>query len=159
MQLEKFGMVTPILRSHIDQPALNVAYSGHIYETGLLWENDPNTAALIKKNPALGPQPGNMAGVRLKVHVVDSETGAALAGATVRDGIGSEFGLLPPGESKTDANGTLEVPLGQWTVNFVFLVANHPDYLPVGTNWNRERAQEDAPPAEMTLKLTRKPAQ
>jgi len=158
MQLEKFGMVTPILRSHIDQPVLNVAYSGQIYETGLLWENDPNTAVLIRKDPRLGPQQGEIPGPHLTIHVVDSATGAALPEACVRDGIGSEFGLLPPAQAKTDANGDVAVPLGDWKVNFLFVNANHPGYYPAGSEWNRETSQQDSPPAEMTLKLIPKPA-
>ncbi len=157
MQLQKFGMVTPILRSHIDQPVLNVAYSGQIYDTGLLWENDPNTLALIRKNPRLGPQQDEPGGARLTVHVVDATTGAAVPGATVRDGIGSEFGLLPPGQANTGANGDVAVPLGEWKVNFLFLTATREGYYPAGTQWNRDTAQEDSPPAEMTLKLTPKP--
>lgn len=39
MQLKKFGLVTPILRCHLHNPVLNVAYAGDIYETGLLWES------------------------------------------------------------------------------------------------------------------------
>lgn len=158
MQLQKFGMVTPILRSHIDQPVLNVAYSGVIYETGLLWENDPNTAALIKSDPRLGPQ-AQPAGTNVTVHVVDADTGVPIAQAKVRDGIGSEFGLLPPGEGTTDANGDVTVSLGDWKVNFLFLNANAPGYYPVGTDWNRARAQEDAPPAQLTLKMTRESGQ
>lgn len=158
MQLQKFGMVTPILRSHIDQPTLNVAYSGQIYETGLLWENDPHTAALIKDNPLLGPQ-AQLAGTRLTVHVVDADTEAPIAQATVRDGIGSEFGLLPPGQGTTDAKGDLSVPLGEWQVNFLFLNASHPAYYPVGTDWNRERAQTNSPPAEITLRMTKAPGE
>ncbi len=156
MQLQKFGMVTPILRSHIDQPVLNVAYSGQIYETGLLWEDDPNTAALVKQNPLLGPRQGGIPGSRLTVHVVDADTGAPIPEAKVRNGIGSEFGLLPPGEGTTDTSGNLSVALGEWKVNFLFLNASHPGYSPLGTEWNRERDQQDSPPAELTLKLTRK---
>ncbi len=159
MQLKKFGLVTPILRSHIDQPVLNVAYSGQIFETGLLWENDPNTLALIRKDPRLGPQPGELGGPRLTVHVVDATSGAAVAGATVRNGIGSEFGLLPPGQANTDANGQVAVPLGEWNVNFLFLTVTRDGYYPAGTQWNRETAQQDSPPAEMTLKLTAKPGE
>ncbi len=157
MQLQKFGMITPILRSHIDQPVLNVAYSGLIYETGLLWENDPSTAAAVRQHPRLGPQQGQPPGPGLTVHVVDATNGAAIASATVRNGIGSEFGLLPPGQGDTDASGNMSVPLGEWKINFLFLTANAPGYYPLGTEWNRETAQQDSPPAEMTLRLIPKP--
>ena len=154
MQLQKFGMVTPILRSHVDKPVLNVAYSGQIYETGLLWEDDPRTAALIKQDPRLGPQPPTAGGAHVSVHVVDAGTGKGIAGAVVRNGIGSEFGLLLPSEATTDANGDVSVPLGEWKVNFLFLNANQDGYNPAGMEWNREKSQEEAPPAEITLKLT-----
>src|SRR6266545_1908671 len=65
MQLKKFGLITPILRCHLHEPVLNVAYSGDIYETGLLWENDTQTAALIKSNPQLGPHPPESSGARV----------------------------------------------------------------------------------------------
>ncbi|MGH7967933.1 MAG: hypothetical protein ACREIC_04315 [Limisphaerales bacterium] len=75
----------------------------------------------------------------------------------MRNGIGSEFGLLPPGNGTTDSNGDLGVPLGEWKVNFLFLNASHQGYYPVGTDWNRERAKEDAPPAQIILRMTQAP--
>jgi hypothetical protein len=153
MQLEKFGLVTPILRSHVDKPVLNVAYSGQIYETGLLWENDPRTAALIKQEPRLGPRPGQNSGQQLAVHVVDAVTGQRIPQALVSSAAGSEFGLLPPGEASTDEHGDVKVPLGEWTVNFLFLNASHEGYRPAGIDWNRNTSQENALPAEITLKL------
>jgi hypothetical protein len=85
---------------------------------------------------------------------VDAGTGKGIAGAVVRNGIGSEFGLLLPSEATTDANGDVSVPLGEWKVNFLFLNANQDGYNPAGMEWNREKSQEEAPPAEITLKLT-----
>src|ERR1041385_6566175 len=67
LQLKKFGLITPILRCHLQNPVLNVAYSGDIYETGLLWENDPRAAALIKTKPSLGPRPETQSGPHMDV--------------------------------------------------------------------------------------------
>lgn len=154
MQLGKFGMVTPILRCHLHTPVLNVAYGGELYETGLLWENDPRTVALIKAHPALGPKPSQASGACVNVKVVDAETGDPIGAAAVRSTLGSEFGLLPPGSCVTDTNGTALVPLGEWKVNFLFLTASHPRYQPQQFNWNRDPSKEDTTPAQLTLKMT-----
>jgi beta-lactamase regulating signal transducer with metallopeptidase domain len=156
MQLPKFGLVTPLLRCHLDKPVLNVAYCGVIYETGLLWEDDPNTAALIKENPLLGPRAGAASGPELKVRVVDADTGAPVSSAAVRNAIGAEFGLLPPGQGTTDADGNVTVNLGEWKVNWLFLTAASPLYYTRGLDWNRDTANEEAPPAQITLKMSRK---
>ena len=156
MQLQKFGLVTPILRCHLHKPVLNVAYTGEIYETGLLWEDDPNTAALIKSNPRLGPQAGEGKGPQLSVRVVDADTGEAVGAAAVRSALGSEFGLLPPAQVTAGTNGTANVMLGDWKVNFLFLTVSHPLYQAQQVEWNREKTKEGAPPTEWTIKLARK---
>jgi len=157
-QLEKFGLVTPILRCHLHNPVLNVAYSGQIYETGLLWENDPRTAALVEANPALGPKPGAAAGVPVHVQVVDAETGKPVGAAAVRGTLGSEFGLLPPISSTTDTNGIVTVPLGEWKVNFLILSASHPLYQPAQFEWNRAKVKEETVPAEIKIRLAHYPS-
>ncbi len=144
MQIGKFGLVTPILRCHLETPVLNVAYSGEIYETGLLWEDDPRTAALVKKNPALGPQKGQPPGPRLAVHIVDADSGEPIPDAGLRSALGSEFGLLPPQQTAADSNGNAGIPLGDWKVNFVFLNASHPQYQTAGFEWNRQKTAEEA---------------
>src|SRR6266704_3275485 len=54
-------------------PRLHTSY---IYESGLLWENDPRAAALVRSNPSLGPQPARQSGPHIEVHVLDAEAGA-----------------------------------------------------------------------------------
>ena len=39
-QMEKVGPVVPIVRCHVHEPRLNLAFDGHIYESGLYWEEN-----------------------------------------------------------------------------------------------------------------------
>jgi len=39
-QVEKIGPVVPIVRCHVHEPRLNLAFDGHIYESGLYWEKN-----------------------------------------------------------------------------------------------------------------------
>ena len=39
-KLEKLGGVVPIVRCHFHRPRLNLAFDGHIYESGLYWEEN-----------------------------------------------------------------------------------------------------------------------
>jgi hypothetical protein len=156
MQLKKFGLVTPIIRCHLHNPVLNVAYSGDIYETGLLWENDPQTAALVRSNPQLGPLPSDSSGARVNVKVLDSQTSEPIATASVQGTLGSEFGLLPPAQGTADTNGIVAVALGEWKINFLILTASHPLYESTQLEWNREQDKEGTPPDRLTLKLVRK---
>lgn len=156
MQMGKFGMVTPILRAHGSQPVLNVAYSGDIYETGLLWENDPNTRRLVKNKPELRPQSSqNAQGPSVSILVVDAND-KPIPGALIRHGLGTEFGLLPSGELESDANGKAVLSLGEWKANFLFLTASHSSYFTKGMEWNRKTSGEEAPPAELKLQLATK---
>jgi hypothetical protein len=156
MQLEKFGLVTPMLRCHVQEPVINVAYCGEIYETGLLWENDRNTAALIKRNPELGPRAGAAPGPGVKVHVVDADSGTPVGSAVVQSAIASEFGLLPPSHGTTDANGDVTIALGDWKINWMYLTSKSPQYYTRGFDWNRNTANGDAPPSEIVLKMSLK---
>ncbi len=156
MQMGKFGMVTPILRAHGSQTVLNVAYSGDIYETGLLWENDPNTRRLVRNKPELGPQSSqNAQGPSVSILVVDTND-KPISGALIRHGLGTEFGLLPPGELKSDANGKAVLSLGEWKSNFLFLTASHPSFFAKGMEWNGKTSGEQAPPSELKLQLATK---
>jgi hypothetical protein len=72
--------------------------------------------------------------------------------------IGSEFGLLPLMEIRTDSAGRTEFPLGDWTVNWMFVSASENGYEPNGMKWN---AKEDAgvpQPRDVTLRLATRPA-
>lgn len=152
-QLAKFGLVTPILRCHLHQPVLNVAYSGDFYETGLLWENDRRTVALIKSKPALGPYTKVSAAQTLAVTVLDGDGNQPIADARVGVSIGSEFGLLPLMDIRTDDAGRAQFPLGDWVVNWMFVNVSRDGYRPNGIKWN---AKEDAGvprPHDITLHL------
>jgi hypothetical protein len=156
MQLKRFGLVTPMLRCHLHNPVLNVSYAGEVYETGLLWENDPRTAALIRNNPQLGPQAVDSPGTRAIVRVVDAKTGDPIGAATVRSALGSEFGLLPPAEGTADSSGNVSVPLGEWKINFLILTAVHPLYQSSRFEWKRDRTKDEEIPSQLVLKLARK---
>lgn len=74
----------------------------------------------------------------------------------IRHGLGTEFGLLPPGELRSDGNGKAVLPLGDWKVNFLFLTASHPSCFAKGMEWNRKTSDQNVPPAELKLQLTTK---
>ena len=81
LQMDEFGPVTPILRCHLHDPILNLSFSGEIYETGLFWETDTNTLALMAR---LGPGPGARDGRQLRLTVVDAATAQPLADVEVK---------------------------------------------------------------------------
>ncbi len=157
MQLKRFGLITPVLRCHLHKPVLNVAYSGDIYESGLLWENDPRAAALIKSNPSLGPQPDMQSGARVEVRVIDADTDAPLPFATIKSTLGSEFGLLPPAEKQSDTNGVVPIGIGEWKLHFLSLTATHPLYQPTRFDWSHEKKSNDPIPSPITIKMVRTP--
>lgn len=107
---------------------------------GVFALTDAQTTALIKQNPLLGPRTGAASGPGVKVHVVDADSGAPVDSAVVRSAIGAEFGLLPPSQGTTDANGNVIVSLGEWKVNWLFLTATSPLYYTRGLEWNRKTA-------------------
>jgi len=157
MQLKKFGLITPILRCHLHNPVLNVAYGGEIYETGLLWENDPRTGALVRSNPSLGPKADTQPGPHIEVHVADAETSAPLVAASVKSTLGSEFGLLPPAEGQSDTNGVITMSIGEWKIHFLSLSATHPLYQPAHFDWNHDENPDAALPSSITIKMKRLP--
>jgi len=157
MQLSKFGLITPILRCHLQNPVLNVAYSGEIYETGLLWENDPRAAALIKSKPSLGPHFDTQSGSHIDVRVVDAETGLAVSSVFVKSTLGSEFGILPPAEGQTDTNGVVPIIIGDWKIHFVALSATHSLYQSARFDWNHEVSPDGGVPSLITIKMMRSP--
>jgi len=110
LQMEEYGPATPILRCHLHDPLINVAYAGDIYETALFWETDANTIALMAK---LGPGPGAKDTKYLRVTVVDAANRQPVAGAQVlATNRQSELGPLPPRSLTTDAAGQCQVNLG-----------------------------------------------
>jgi hypothetical protein len=110
LQMEEYGPVIPILRCHLHDPLINVAYSGDIYETALFWETDTNTLALMAK---LGPGPGAKDTKYLRLTVVDAANRQPVAGAQVlATNRQSELGPLPPRSMTTDAAGQCQVNLG-----------------------------------------------
>ena len=156
MQLEKFGLVTPILRCHLHQRVLNVAYSGDFYETGLLWEDDPQTQALTKRKPELGPPAAISSAQLLPVRLVDPSSGNPIPGGVVHVEVGSEFGLLPPQELVSDENGRCQFPLGEWKLNWVSVKASRPGGKALGFHWNRN--DDASTPAAFVIPLPAQPS-
>ena len=156
MQLSKFGLVTPLLSCHVHSRVLNLAYSGDFYETGSAWENDSQTTALIKKNPALGPVATISSNQVLKVQIVDADTEQPLAKAHVRLGLGSEFGLLPTQNLATDTRGDCLFPLGEWGVNWISIKATADNgHLPLELFWDRKKNGDTSAPSEVVIRLQR----
>ncbi len=108
-QLEAFGPVVPILRCHLHEPLLNVAYSGDYYETALYWETDPNTLALVKRLRT--GQPGTD-WKYLSLKVVDANDKPLPDAQIVTENLRSGIGPHPPRTVTSDANGAAQVPLG-----------------------------------------------
>jgi len=110
LQMDEFGPAIPLLRCHLHDPILNVSFSGELYESGLFWETNSNTLALMAR---LGPGPGAREGRKLRLTVVDGATAQPLGDAEVEaTGRSSEFGWLPPRRASTDAKGQCELNLG-----------------------------------------------
>lgn len=133
LQMEEFGPVIPILRCHLHDPILNLSYSGVFYRTGLFWETDTNTFALMAK---LGPGPGEQNGRRMRVFVHYAANHAPAEGVTVKATQRySEFGFLPPRVSHTDAHGECVVNLGGKQPTSVTLAVSLPGYVTQRSAW------------------------
>jgi len=134
LQMEEFGPVVPILRSHMREQRLNMSYSGELYESGLYWETDTNTLALIAR---IGPGPGAKNARLLKVTVLDALSGVPLPGATLlASNRQSELGPLPPRKYTTANGGTCEVNLGGKQPASVSLEVMHPGYSVATASWS-----------------------
>jgi hypothetical protein len=114
-QMKEFGPVVPILRcfahgNSLAREAMNISYSGDYFESQLYWEISKSAKELMAK---LGMGPGFDDGDFTKLHLVSDETGKPIAGAEVRLTSRSFYALpLPDRTARTDAAGTVRVPLG-----------------------------------------------
>ncbi len=152
LQMEEFGPAIPLLRCHLYNPVLNVAYSGDFYETSLFWETDTNTLALAKR---LGLGPGSKEEKWMTVKAVDGESGQPLADVEVTaTNRRSTLGPLPPRMAKTGTTGQCRVPLGWGTPQTLALDFAKQDYAATPLSWNESTGQNL--PEEVTANL--KPA-
>ena len=149
MQMAEFGPATPMLRCHLHDPVLNLSFSGELYETGLYWETDPNTLALVKR---LGQGSGVRDAKTILVKVLDSENGQPISDVQVTaSNRQSELGPLPPRVMTTDSQGQSRISLGGSHPRSVSLSFGKPGYANAPVRWG----SEDAIPAEFTAKLSR----
>jgi hypothetical protein len=133
LQMDEYGPVIPLLRCHLHERVASMSYSGEFYQTGLFWETDTNTFALMER---LGPGPGARYGQKLRVTARDAETGAAISGAQViATNRQSEFGHLPPRRMTTDADGVCEVNLGGKQPRRAKLEIWKPGFATASTEW------------------------
>jgi len=147
LQMEEFGPAIPMLRCHLHDPILNLSYSGDVYETGLFWESDTNTLALMDR---LGPGPGAKNGRKLEVSVVDGATRKTIEGAQVyATNRQSEFGPLPPRRTQTQATGRCEVNLGGKRPKTLALEVTKPGFARAYVEW----PDTTAIPQEWTAEL------
>ena len=146
LQMEEFGPVIPILRCHLHDLVLNLSYSGDYYETGLFWESDTNTLALMAK---LGPGAGARDASKVRLTVLDAVSGAVVPGAEVNASERqSEFGPLPPRQVTTDAKGQCEVNLGGKRPKGIRLQVTKAGYATAQVQW-----AEGAIPGQWSARL------
>ncbi|MHA3770716.1 hypothetical protein ACXR0O_04160 [Verrucomicrobiota bacterium sgz303538] len=141
-QIEEFGPVVPILRCFSYDVIINVAYSGDIYETALMWETSPEAKELIKK---LGTGPGPKKGVFTTLTVHDDK-GSPIPDAEVQLTKRRGDGLpLPDRTLKTDSKGIVQVPLGrdEKAIHLVTVKALKAGHFAASEAWNRQNYQKE----------------
>jgi hypothetical protein len=142
--MEEYGPVVPLLRCQLHSPILNISYSGDIYETGLFWETDPNTRALMRR---LGPGPKDSRKMRLTA--LDADDQKPLEGVDIETSELIAMSLpLPPRHLKTDARGECEINLASKNPNSLALRISRPGYATSQMEWDSGDM-----PAEWTAKL------
>jgi uncharacterized GH25 family protein len=146
IQMQEYGPVIPLLRCHLHSRVLNMSYSGDIYQTALFWESDASTRELMAK---LGPGPGPKDAKRMRVTVLDADTGKPLKEADIETSKMIAMSLpLPPRESKTDANGQCEINLVSKNQETLALRVGRAGYVTSLTEWSKGEM-----PGEWTVKL------
>jgi uncharacterized GH25 family protein len=146
IQMQEYGPVIPLLRCHLHSRVLNMSYSGDIYQTALFWETDPNTLELMAK---LGPGPGPKDAKKMRVTVLDADSGKPLNDAAIETSKMIAMSLaLPPRDLKTDANGQCEINLVSKNQETLALRVGRAGYVTSLTEWSKGEM-----PAEWTVKL------
>ncbi len=146
IQMQEYGPVIPLLRCHLHSRVLNMSYSGDIYQTALFWETDPSTLELMAK---LGPGPGPKDAKKMRVTVLDADSGKPLKEAAVETSKMIAMSLsLPPRDLKTEANGQCEINLVSKNQQTLALRVGRAGYITSLTEWNN-----GVMPAEWTVKL------
>jgi thiol-disulfide isomerase/thioredoxin len=110
-QRKSFGPVTPIVRFIWSNGALNLAYSGDIYETQIPWETDPRTLALVKELREKGQVAAPTVQATLPLVVNDAESGKPIAGAVLQVEVQNEIGWQPLQVLTTDVKGKAQAAL------------------------------------------------
>lgn len=143
-QMKEFGPVVPILRCFAHgKVVMNVSFAGDYYESTLFWERSAGAKELMQKKGAGG---GFEEGDFTDLHVVDGQTGAALAGAEVQLTHRYYHDLaLPDRTLMTDAEGHVRVPLGPPPERRLMVTVLKPGYTAPPQTW-----RENALPVEKT---------
>lgn len=145
-QMETFGPAIPILRCHLHDPVLNVAYAGVLYETAMMWESDPQTLKLMER---LGSGKGPTDQAQLQVLVVESSSGQPLEEVEIQSlNASSSLGALPSRKARTGAEGKAVLPLGAKVVQSLTVRASKAGYSPA-----QAALEGGSLPAGITLKL------
>jgi hypothetical protein len=146
IQMQEYGPVIPLLRCHLHSRVLNMSYSGDIYETALFWESDPSTRELMAR---LGPGPGPKDAKKMRLTVVDAESGQPLKEASIETSKMIAMSLpLPPRDLEADANGQCEINLVTKNQETLVLRVAYAGYITRQIEW----AHGDMP-SEWTVKL------
>jgi peroxiredoxin len=110
-QMKVFGTVTPLVRLIENDRALNLACSGDIYESQIVWETDPRVLALVKESRTKGQFRTELPPVSLPLLVCAVENDKPLAEAEVRAEVRTPEGWQAERVLVTDDHGTCRVDL------------------------------------------------
>jgi peroxiredoxin len=113
--VETFGPVTPLVRFMWENGSVNLTYGGDLYESGIGWEGDGATQALLKKLRAAGQLKVVKADKYVALTVTDADGGKGLGGVYVRVEISTDLGWQPVQEWTTDAEGKCRIDLPENT--------------------------------------------
>jgi hypothetical protein len=130
-QMEVFGTAVPLVRflHPAENVALNLAWSGDIYESQIGWETHTNTLALVKKDLAEGRLKPFPVATNLPVRVVDSVSRQGIPGAELSVEINTERGWFPVQRPVTDDQGQGKIDLPRISIERVYVAVRAKGYL------------------------------
>jgi hypothetical protein len=149
-QMEIFGDTVPLVRYlHPNgNYALNLSWSGAVFDTQISWETHTNTLALVKKQIAEGRLKAYPSQSDLVVTVVDGVTQKAIPEAELKAETSTDRGWFPVFIARTDGQGQCRIPVPKTKVSLVNIEAKASGYLVL-----IQTVRNAGYPGEMTLPL------
>ncbi|HOW67228.1 MAG TPA: carboxypeptidase regulatory-like domain-containing protein [Candidatus Paceibacterota bacterium] len=153
-QMEVFGSAVPLVRylHPTENRALNLAWSGEIYETQIGWETHTNTLALVGKDLAEGRLKPFPIATNLLVRVVDSGRAKEIQGAELTAVINTDRGWFPLQKQVSDNRGQSLIPLPRILIASVHIAVTAQGYLSQQTTLSNF---EKAAPSSYTFELSK----